>query len=166
MADAKTIDNLGPEVNRRYIDDTRLLSDEEVQKIVQTPSVARRAEVLKTAPKFTEIDLLWGVQERASSPFVEPPNFVLTTDVFTYSLIPSIGTGSEIIQKLESIKRDDKKEKQKQEKGQEEEQEEKKQKDTDEERQRKILLKFAKDLFTLNKILEVIKRKQEEFHKG
>ncbi len=145
MADAKTVDNLGPDVHQRFIEDTRLLSDEEVQKIYQTPSIAKRAEVLKTAPKYSEIDLLWGVQDRETSPFVEPPDFVLTTDVFTYSLIPSLGSGSEIVQKLESLKEE---------------------KDSDVERQRKTLMKFAKDLITLNKILELIKRKQEEFHKG
>lgn len=145
MADAKTVDNLGADVHQRFIDDTRLLNDEELQKIYQTPSIAKRAEVLKTAPKFSEIDLLWGAQEKETSPFAEPPNFVLTTDVFTHLLIPSVGNGNDIIQKLESLKQE---------------------KESDVERQRKALLNFANNYQKLNKDLEYIKRKQEEFHRG
>lgn len=144
MAESKTIDNLGPDVHQKFINDTRLLNDEEVKKIFETPKIAERAEVLKTAPKYSEIDLLWGTQQK-TSPFVEPPDFVLTTNVFTHSLIPSLGSGLEISQKLESLKEE---------------------KDSEVERQRKTLMKFVNDYVTLNKILELIKRKQDEFHKG
>ncbi len=141
----QTIDNLQPKEHQRFIDATQLLNDEEVQKITQTPGVAQRAEILKTAPKYSEIDLLWQVQEKETSPFIEPEGFVLTTDILTHALIPNLGSVSEIIQKLESIKD---------------------QKDSEVERQRKILVKSIKDYSSLNEMLKYIKRKQEEFHKG
>jgi len=144
MTDAKTVDNLGADVHQRYINDTRLLSEEE-QTLFKVPNIAKRAEVLKTAPNYPQIELLWGLQEKETSPFVEPPGFVLTTAVFTYSLIPSIGHDSEIIEKLEALKE---------------------KKDSDEERQRNNLLKFAKAVSFLNKIISEISRKKEEFHKG
>lgn len=145
MAESKTIDNLGPEVHQNFIDKTRLLSDEEVQKIIQTPSIAARAEILTTAPTFPETDLLWETQRKESSPFAEPPGFVLATDVFTHAVIPAIGSGTETVQKLESLKDE---------------------KDSEVERQRKILTKFIKNYISLNEMLKYIKRKQEEFHKG
>ena len=148
MAEAKTVDNLGADVHQRYINDTRLLSEEE-KTLFKTPDIAKRAEVLETALKYPHIELLWGLQEKETSFFIEPPGFVLTTDVFTYSLIPSLGPDSQIIEKLEAIK-----------------EEKDKEKDSDKERQRKSLLKFAKALSFLNTIISEISRKKEEFHKG
>jgi hypothetical protein len=144
MSDAKTVDNLGLDVHQNYIDKTRLLSDEEVQKIYQTPNIASRAEVLTTAPKYSEIDLLWGAAESQPSFFAEPPNFVLATDVFTYKTIPSVEI-EEIKQKLDSLK---------------------KEKESDVEKKRAILTNFASRLNIIDKNLELIKRKQDEFHKG
>jgi hypothetical protein len=152
MADSKTIDNLGPEVHQRYIEGTKLLTEEELSKFFKTPEVATRTEILETAAKYSKLDLLWGIQQRETSPFEEPPNFVLTTNVLTYLLIPSLGSGKEIYEKLKSIK--------------EKEEEEGSEEESEKEKQRKKLLKFALLMKELNEILLEIKRKKEEYHKG
>lgn len=113
MADAKTIDNLGVEVNKRYIDDLKLINEEDVKRIFQTPSVATRAEVLKTAAQLSEFDMLWGIGSSETTLFEAPPNFMMTSNVFTYQLIPSFGPTNEIIEKLTSIKFEEKKKKKK-----------------------------------------------------
>ncbi|NGX64155.1 MAG: hypothetical protein KR126chlam6_01582 [Candidatus Anoxychlamydiales bacterium] len=153
MVDAKTIDNLPPEVNRRFIEDTKLLSEEDVKKVFQTPSIATRAEVLKTAPETTKLDMLFGLEKIETSPFAAPDNFVLATNIFTYQLIPNFGPINEIIEKLESIEEKKKKRK-------------KEEEEAEEERQRKRLLKFAFLMDTLNSILTDIKKRKDEYHKG
>ena len=156
MVDAKTIDNLPPDVNRRFIEDTKLLSEEDVKKVFQTPSIATRAEILKTAPEITKLDVLFGLEEIETSPFAAPENFVLATNIFTYQLIPNFGPINEIIEKLESI--EDKNQKKKKKKKEEE--------DSEENKQRKRLLKFAFLMDTLNEILTDIKKRKDEYHKG
>jgi len=149
MNKSKTVDNLGSEVHQRYIDGTKLLSEEELIKVFQSPNVAKRAEVLTTAPKYPELDLLWGFRERETSPFVPPPNFVLTTNVFIYQLIPSFGPDEKLLEKLDYLK------------AKEEDNEQ-----SEQEKQRKRLLKFAALMSQLNKIISDIKKRKDEYHKG
>jgi hypothetical protein len=167
MADAKTVDNLGPEVHKRYIDDIKLLSEEDVKKIFQTPSVASRTEVLKTAPQLSEFDLLWGITQTETSPFEAPPNFAMTSDIFSYQLIPSFGPTNDIIEKLNSL--DFKKKKKKKKKSPDEPDEDGEDDEDGEEeneRERKNLLKFAMIMSDLNKIITEIKKRKDEYHKG
>ena len=144
MVEAKTVDNLGPEVHQRFINDVKLLNEEEVQKFFQSPSVAKRAEILKTSPKHAETDILWGLSDIGTSLFNEPPDFVLSTDIFTYKIIPSLEE-KDVMEKLNLIKKEE---------------------GTDVEQQRQNLLKFAAHLDNLNKILAEIQRKKDEYHKG
>jgi len=155
MVDAKTIDNLPPDVNRRFIEDTKLLSEEDVKRVFQTPSIAARAEVLKTAPEITKLDVLFGLEQIETSPFAAPENFVLATNIFTYQLIPNFGPINELIEKLESI--EDKNQKKKKRKKEEE---------SEKDKQRKRLLKFAFLMDSLNTILTDIKKRKDEYHKG
>jgi len=153
---AKTIDNLGPEVHKRYIDDVKLLSDEEIQKIFKTPNIATRVEELQRAPQLKELEILWGLKESESFIFAPPPGFAISADLFTYQLIPSFGSIKDIIEKLQlSKKASDKKKKAVKEKDL-----------SDEENQKQHLLKFANVLLDLNKILFEIKKRKEEYHKG
>lgn len=154
MPDAKTVDNLGPEAHQRYINDTKILSEKEVQRVFKTPNVATRAEVLKVAPQVSEIEQLMGVSESFSSPFAPPPQETLTSSIFTFQIIPNFGPINELVEKLKSfeVKKGGKKKITK-----EEEKEEK---------QRKSLLKFAALLNILNKISSEIQNRKDEYHKG
>lgn len=144
---SRTVDNIGIDVHKRYIDDSSLLSKEE-KEIFQTPniasSVAKSAEVLSIAPKSLETDILLGVQQK-TTPFAPPPEFVLRTNIFTYNLIPPISNGEDLIQKLQSIKQN---------------------KDSAIEKEREILLKSFQTYKKLDIIRADIKKKQDEFHKG
>ena len=141
----QTVDNLNPKAYERYIADTSLLNEEEVQQVIKTPNVAAKAEVLTTTPKHPEIDILLKLLQRDSSPFTEPPGFVLTNNVFTHSLIPSIGSIEELIKKLEPLKVKN---------------------DSVVKKQLEILEGFGRVLGTLDEILKIIKRKENEFQKG
>ncbi|NGX52975.1 MAG: hypothetical protein KR126chlam5_01282 [Candidatus Anoxychlamydiales bacterium] len=146
MADAKTVDNLGPEVNNSYMRAMELLGEEEVKKIFQTPSIAKRAEVLRTAAQPLESDKLFGLNESASSPFATPENFVLAADIFSHQLVPTMGIITKLKEKLESIKQKDL---------------------SEEEKNQKITLsKTFVTMETLNKILQDIDKRKDEYHKG
>ncbi|NGX34805.1 MAG: hypothetical protein K1060chlam1_01161 [Candidatus Anoxychlamydiales bacterium] len=145
MADAKTIDNLGYKAHERFIKDTRFLSPEEAKKL-KAPSIAKRAEVLATAAKPLEIDLLFGTKESESSPFAAPEDFVLATDVFSHQLVPTMGITTELKEKLDSLKTVDL--------------------NDEEKKQMKTLSKSLSTLETLNKILQDIQKRKDEYHKG
>ncbi|NGX30600.1 MAG: hypothetical protein K940chlam4_01450 [Candidatus Anoxychlamydiales bacterium] len=146
MADAKTIDNLGPEVNNSYMRAMELLSEEEVKKIFQTPSIAKRAEVLTTAAQPLESDKLFGLKESESSPFAPPEDFVLAADSFSYQLVPSMGITTTLNEKLDSLKPKDLSDAEK--------------------NQMKTLSKTFITMHTLNKILQDIQKRKDEYHKG
>ncbi|KKL79945.1 hypothetical protein LCGC14_2009760 [marine sediment metagenome] len=146
MADAKTIDNLGPEVNNSYMRAMELLSEEEVKKIFQTPSIAKRAEVLTTAAQPLESDKLFGLKESESSPFAPPEDFVLAADSFSYQLVPSMGITATLNEKLGSLKPKDLSDAEK--------------------NQMKTLSKTFITMHTLNKILQDIQKRKDEYHKG
>ncbi|NGX41297.1 MAG: hypothetical protein KR126chlam4_01136 [Candidatus Anoxychlamydiales bacterium] len=146
MADAKTIDNLGPEVNNSYMRAMELLSEEEVKKIFQTPSIAKRAEVLTTAAQPLESDKLFGLKESESSPFAPPEDFVLAADSFSYQLVPSMGITATLNEKLDSLKPKDLSDAEK--------------------NQMKTLSKTFITMHTLNKILQDIQKRKDEYHKG
>ncbi|MFA6119323.1 MAG: DUF5399 family protein [Parachlamydiales bacterium] len=166
MADAKTVDNLGLEVHKRYIDDVKLLSEEEVKKIFQAPSVASRAEILKTAPQLTEMDLLWGTNQSETSLFEPPANFAVTSNIFSYQMVPSLGSMAELVEKLESIEFSNKKRKKKKKKTSNEDEEENEGSEEEEELQKQHLIKFATMMTDLNKIITEIKKRKDEYHKG
>ncbi len=146
MADAKTIDNLGPEVHQDFINRIQLLSEEEVKKLTETPSIAKRAEVLTTAIKPLESDKLFGLETSQTSPFIPPKELVLAIDVLTHSLIPSLGTTAELLQKLKSLNESDLSEEEKD--------------------QMKSLSKTITTIDTLTNILQEIQRKKQEYKKG
>ena len=146
MADAKTVDNLGPEVNNSYMRAMELLGEEEVKKIFQTPSIAKRAEVLKTAAQPLESDKLFGLKESASSPFVPPENFVLSAESFSYQLVPTMGITTELKEKIESINQKDL--------------------SGEEKKQKKTLSKSFTTIDTLDNLLREAKRRTNEYHKG
>ncbi|MBN2479735.1 MAG: DUF5399 family protein [Parachlamydiales bacterium] len=156
MSDAKTVDNLGPEVHNRYMQDISLLSEKEVQKFLKTPSVASRTEILKIQPSYPELDLLWGLSQNNTTPFAPPANyFIATTDIFTYQLMPSFGPVEEIVEKLDSFVEEKKKRKKRENK-----------EDQEEQKESEKLLKFAKMVSILNKIISEIKKRKDEYHKG
>jgi len=146
MVNAKTVDNLGPEVNNSYMKAIELLSEEEVKKIFQTPSIANRAEILKTAAQPLESDKLFRLNESVSSPFEPPENFVLAANIFSHQLIPAMGTIAILKEKLESID----------------------EKDLSDEEKNQILTlsKTFRRMDTLNEILQDIQKRKDEYHKG
>ncbi|NGX33593.1 MAG: hypothetical protein K1060chlam4_01664 [Candidatus Anoxychlamydiales bacterium] len=146
MDKAKTVDNLGPEVHNAYMRAEKLLDEPGVQKISQTPSIAQRAEVLTTAAQPLESDKLFRLNERASSPFAPPEDFVLRADIFSHQLVPTMGIITELKEKLESINQKDL---------------------NDEEKNQMLSLsKTFVTMDTLNKILQDIQKRKDEYHKG
>ncbi len=145
MDKAKTVDNLGPRAHERFIENAKLLSDEELQKVIQTPTVAKRTETLTTTPIYPELIKLWQLQNNAAWPFEKPPFFeTASSNLFSNQLVPNLGPLDEFIEKLESEKSSD----------------------PEIEKQRNQLIDFATRMKRLNKVLEDIKKKQDEYHKG
>src|SRR3989338_2337955 len=97
MADAKTIDNLGPEVHKRYMDALKLLDEKDVEKVFKTPAIAGRIETLTVSPSYSMVEELFNTRENKSSPFVPPPKFFLTSsNIFTSSIIPALDENDKI----------------------------------------------------------------------
>lgn len=150
MADARTVDNLGPQAHEQYIKNALLSEREDVKKVSKNPSIATRAEILTTSPTSTALDQLWGIKKSATSPFTPPANFFLTTaDIFTHQLVPTLGLVSSMLEKLQSLAASSKTPL-----SQKEEEESKK------------ILKFLTLMERLNKILSDIKKRKDEYHKG
>jgi len=145
MADAKTVDNLGPQVHQRYIEDTRFLSKEELAKLAPS-SIAKKVEVLETAAKPLETDLLFKTKESESSPFAPPEDFVLGLNVFTSSIAPNMGTLEEIQERLNSLNKTDLSDKEK--------------------NQMKTLNKSFARINLLDKMLQDVKKRSNEYQKG
>jgi Family of unknown function (DUF5399) len=148
MADinAKTIDNLGPEAHQRFIEGTRLLGDEEIQRIIQTPNVAQRAQVLKTTLVPSKTDVLFEETLVKKSPFDPPENFVLGKEVLTHQLIPSLGSPNQMASKLNNLKETDLNDAEK--------------------KQKEALSQFNNRYLALDKIQQDIDNRESEFHKG
>ncbi|NGX56515.1 MAG: hypothetical protein K1060chlam5_00758 [Candidatus Anoxychlamydiales bacterium] len=137
-----TIDNLPPHVNRSFIEKTKLLSDEELSRIYKTPSIASRAQVLTTAPRYEENFNLFGLNQTIS--YFEEPNNLSTSNVFLEKIAPSLGDDNDNLEKVTSTKTSN----------------------SIEEKEREDLLNFINETTQKNEISKLIKGKLSEFSKG
>lgn len=137
-----TIDNLPKDVNQSFADRTKLLSDEELRKVTQTPGIANRAEAMIAIAKQDEASNLFGLAQRAT--FFEEPDDSSVVNVFAEKVIPSIGESKDNLDKLDSTKT----------------------KNTLEENQKKDLSGFFRDLDLKDNLAAYIKSKLNEFSKG
>jgi hypothetical protein len=137
-----TVDNLPRSVNQSYADRTRLLSDEELRKVTQTPNIAQRAEAFIATARQDEAINLFGLSQ-ATTYFEEPANLD-NANVFVERLLPSIKDPKDNLDKLNSIKP----------------------KNFLDTAQKQDLLNFVNDVAARDKVSAYIKSKLNEFSKG
>ena len=147
MTDAKTIDNLGPETHKRFIENTKLLSDADIAKFFASANLGkisdRTTSIITDAVSGSELDKFLGFEQKTSN-FMSPP--VIPTDILKFNRLIGPLPGKIVLNKLNEIKVDKKKSKLGDEK--------------------KILENFAKTMINLNKIISEIAKKLHEYKKG
>ena len=147
MADIKTLDNLGPDAYNRYIHDTKLLSETDLQKLTLAPDIAKKTEILRTTPFFAELEKLWGLFQNNTTLFSPPKDYFLSTsDVFTTHLVPGINADG-LLQQLKNFQ-------------------ETKKLSAEDKQSLNSLQKLLIMLNQLNQIISEIKNRSNEYHRG
>jgi len=103
----RTIDNLGIDTSIRYAKDQELLKD--VRLIEESRWVAPKSEITVTKPYIpSEYDQLFSAARTAAwASFAPPPGYdAMARAIFSYQLIPSLGTPEEQEADNEKLGRD------------------------------------------------------------
>ena len=145
MADAKTIDNLGPQAHKDYMNALKLLGEKDVSKVFKSSDIAKRAETLTVTPSPQKADELFDLNKNESSPFVPPYSYFITTsDIFTHDIIPSLGDENNILNQLKNLNALPK----------------------NEDDEKKALTSFFESIKMLNEINKEIRQRKNEYTKG
>jgi hypothetical protein len=168
----RTIDNLGVEVSTRYAEDKQIL-DETLIKEART--IPMQAGIEVTTPFFpAEIEALLHIQPTniTWASFIPPAYyFEQRKRLFTYQLIPSMGSEDKtesqalkILAKLKSMAEErDQKEKAGQDKRQQYEEERALE---DEEKEKKILTSLLNTIALFDKLIIEINSRRSQYQKG
>lgn len=160
---SRTIDNLGMESSVRYAKDTEAT---DIRFLEDSRIISRRIEVSVTKPyTLSEFDQLFSFGRSVHwALFVAPPNYESNTrSLFSHQLIPSLGgyekqeASSEKILALEdALSKPNKRKKQDQDSQEEKENES----------ERKILLALLKCVEKLDRDLDFINGRRNQYHRG
>ncbi len=158
----KTIDNLGEEVSRKYVENQQAL-----EQAFLDDFVGDLTKVVSQSPyqihEKSEFQQKFNTQQKNEpwADFLPPPGFFSSMRrLFTYQLIPSMGTPEKIELLLDTLRKVRKKKKSKKQSSQDflEEKEEEEQKDA------------LENLFTLllrlDKDLDLVNMLRNQYHKG
>jgi hypothetical protein len=148
MADTRlTIDNLGIGTSSRYARDQATLDT----KLIKDSHISKMTEVSVVKPYVSaEFDQFSASDKQASwALFAPPPDAELSSGLFSYQLIPSLGgyekqEGAE--EKLEALEDSLNKE--------------------EKEKERKVLIRLLKQVKDLDQILGMIRARCNQYHKG
>jgi hypothetical protein len=155
---ARTIDNLGVDTSVRYAQDQKSLD----QKFLEDATFASsKSEIISTVPSFPmELEILFGFERKISAwaDFLAPPDYTsLRSSLFSFQLIPGLGTLEKQELKIEKIENFRKRKKKKKAMTKEEDEEEK---------EKEVLLKLLLCIKSLEKNLELINARRNQYHKG
>lgn len=161
----RTIDNLGIETSRRYAKDREQL--QEAKFIEDSKLIPQKAEISVLKPFYpTELqEYLAPISQTLWAAFEPPPQYLtLSSPLFTYQLIPSLGSSekqeadTDKLEALEDTLSKSFKEGKRQGQDQQEQQEE--------EKERKILLHLLKTIGKFDRTLEMINSRRNQYQRG
>lgn len=160
MTDPKTIDNLGIDVSRNYAYN---IEQEKISQefIKGSKQIGDTFSVSVTTPYINE-DLQQYASLTRSTPwafFTVPPNFLAhQRAIFTFNLIPSLGSFENLFEDVEKMEELSDKEEGKKDK--------RAMNERDEKQKKERIIKLLKRLGILDKYLHLINGKRKEYHKG
>lgn len=177
-----TIDNLGIDVSTRYASDQVKLNIPLVKDFKESSGISKKTQVGVYSPaKVSEIDALLGFSslKHTVASFIVPQELA-TSQVFSYLLIPSLGSEEKqesLLQKIHEQLAKNKEERQKKKQKLNEEfssDEEKRRKalwqfeheEKEEEREKEFLVRLFDALGYLNKCLTDINARRNQFQQG
>jgi len=163
---SRTIDNLGIETSIRYAKDKEFMDHSLIE---ESKFIPKQTEVAVTAPYFpSEFEALYSTQVKTApwADFFEPPVYMSYTKMlFSYQIIPNLGTAEKQQLELEKIKElllpSVKKRKKRKNIVQGVTLEER-----EEEKERKALINLLECLGFLDKQLGFINMRRGQYHKG
>jgi hypothetical protein len=159
MTNAKTIDFLGSEIHSRYAKDLEAL---DLSLIQESETVTAKTQVISNVPSYVpEYEALFGLQINTPLAFFSAPLDYIShaKNLFSFLLIPSLGSMEKLQRESEIIKVFDKQKENKKKKEDKEEQEKK-------EKERKTLVNLLNCIKKLNTDLALINALRSQYHKG
>jgi len=158
MAKARTIDNLGIDVSSRYAADQALIDKD---FIIGSKHVGNISEITATSPYvISDFDEQFNTLQKNIpwAKFSPPPNFLSHRKrIFSFQLIPSLGSSEKQETEIEKISKDNERQKK---------QEMMDINELQEEKEREKIIKLLKTLGILDKYLTTINSKRGQYHKG
>lgn len=157
----RTIDNLGIDASIRYAKDKELF---ESRFIDESQIVSKRLEIPVAKPYVpSEFDRLFSLEKTiswASFPSL-PESLVFTKSLFTYQLIPSLGTYEQHEEEDQFEALDDALNKQKEAHPDQSDKE-----NQEEEREKKLIVELLKCIAKIDKSLSLINARRNQYQRG
>ncbi len=170
MANPRTIDNLGVEVSTRYAEDKRILDE---TLIKEARAIPVQAEIAVTMPSFpSELEALLHAQPAFvtwASFFAPERYFEQRKKLFTFQLIPSMGSEDKResqAQKILAKLREEKIPKEKEEGEDKRRRYERERAIEEEEKEKKVLTSLLDTIVLFDKLIIEINSRRSQYQKG
>jgi hypothetical protein len=168
----RTIDNLGVDVSTRYAEDQKMA---DAQFLKETRLISSQTEIDVTVPFFpSEFDLLFETSRRNTpwADFYAPPRYnEQKKRLFTFQIIPSMGSSDKIEAQLQRIaarvpKREEKEEAEEKDKERRRLKWEKEKEEEEEEKEKNILINLLNSVSLFDKFLVDINSRRGQYQRG